>query len=126
MILNSKSLVTRYNQALINNPIVATWVIAEKCKGMPKHFQGSTLLHIGLNMQIPIHDLRVDENGISGTLSFNRVPHFVILPWEAVQEFMSEGERLSRKAALDGREPQRPRDRIMARDGNVVKVKFGK
>lgn len=127
MILNAKTLMLRYTQALADHPIVATWVLAEQCQGMPKHFQGSTLLHIGLNMRVAIPDLRVDETGISGTLSFGRVPHFVVMPWEAVQEFMSEDERI-RLCAEEAKkkEARDSESRVMARDGNVVKVRFGK
>jgi hypothetical protein len=126
MILNPKTLMVQYSKALEYYPIVATWVIAEKCQGMPTHFEGSTLLHIGLNMKVNIPDLRVDEAGIRGTLSFGRVPHFVIMPWEAVQGFMSEEERLNRCAALDENNSQSSSSRVTGRDGNVVKVRFGK
>jgi hypothetical protein len=128
--------VLRYTQALADYPIVATWVIAEKCKGIPDNFKGSTLLNIGLNMRVPISDLRVNETGISGTLSFNRRPHFVVLPWDAIQQFMSEEERLLRCAAQDsgGLAPSaasRPNPmlgdkRVLGREDNVVRVRFGK
>src|SRR5688572_27119468 len=39
---------------------------------------------IGLNMPVPIPDLVVDSEGISGTLSFNRQGHFCRVPWAAV------------------------------------------
>lgn len=47
-------------------------------------------LDYGLNMPIPIPDLKVDESGISATLSFDREPFVTFVPWEAVVGFASE------------------------------------
>lgn len=47
-------------------------------------------LDYGLNMPIPIPDLKVDESGISATLSFGREPFATFVPWEAVVGFASE------------------------------------
>jgi hypothetical protein len=46
--------------------------------------QPQLVLQVGLDMAIPIPDLRVDERGIYGTLSFNRSPFTCLLPWEAI------------------------------------------
>ena len=43
-------------------------------------------LNIGWQMTIPVPDLKLDEDGISGTLSFNRTPCFCRLPWQAVMQ----------------------------------------
>lgn len=53
---------------------------------IPEHLAGypDLCLCIGLNMTIPIPDLEVNEHGISGTLSFNRVGKFVVVPWDAL------------------------------------------
>ncbi len=53
---------------------------------VPPYFarQPQLVLQIGLDMAVPIPDLRVDEEGIYGTLSFNRSPFTVTLPWDAV------------------------------------------
>lgn len=53
---------------------------------VPPHFarQPQLVLQIGLDMAVPIPDLRVDEEGIYGTLSFNRSPFTVMVPWDAV------------------------------------------
>lgn len=48
-------------------------------------------LHVGWRMAVPIPDLSIDENGITGTLSFNRNPFFCRLPWPAVVQ-VSVGE----------------------------------
>ena len=42
------------------------------------------VLQYGYNMPVPIYDLKVDEQGISATLSFRQVPHLTIIPWSAV------------------------------------------
>lgn len=46
--------------------------------------QPQLLLEIGLNMPVPIRDLRVGDDGMSCTLSFNRSPFFCVLPWASV------------------------------------------
>lgn len=42
------------------------------------------VLQIGLDMPVPIPDLRVDEEGVYGTLSFNRSPFTCRVAWDAV------------------------------------------
>lgn len=53
---------------------------------VPKQFKSTETmtLEVGLNMPVQIVDLRVDENGFSGTLSFNRRPEWVHVSWESV------------------------------------------
>jgi hypothetical protein len=46
--------------------------------------QAQLVLQVGLDMPIPIPDLRVDENGIFGTLSFSRTPFACNVPWSAI------------------------------------------
>ncbi len=46
--------------------------------------QPHLVLQVGLNMVVPIHDLRVEDEGISCTLSFNRAPFFCVMPWAAI------------------------------------------
>lgn len=121
-----------YTQALADYPLVVTWVKVEDCQGLPKHLSGYIRLEIGLNTQIPIRDLRVDEQGISGTLSFSRVPHFVVLPWEAVALFESVDEaeeriaELKKQDAVSGSGNNKGKAKVVAREGNVVRVRFGK
>lgn len=59
---------------------------------VPKHFtrQPQLVLQVGLNMVIPIPDLRVDDDGISCTLSFNRAPFWCHLPWSAVYALVTD------------------------------------
>jgi stringent starvation protein B len=55
--------------------------------------QAQLVLQIGLNMPIPIHDLHLDEEGVSCTLSFNRAPHLCAIPWSAVYALVGEDGR---------------------------------
>jgi hypothetical protein len=62
---------------------------------VPKWFSGQPqlILQVGLNMAIPIPDLKVDDEGISCTLSFNRAPFWCRLPWHAIWALVSEDQR---------------------------------
>ena len=42
------------------------------------------VLQVGLDMPVPIPDLRVDDSGVYATLSFQRTPFTCMVPWEAV------------------------------------------
>jgi stringent starvation protein B len=46
--------------------------------------QPQLVLQVGLDMPVPIPDLRVDDAGVFGTLSFNRTSFTCSVPWEAV------------------------------------------
>ena len=43
--------------------------------------QAQLVLQVGMNMPVPIPDLRFDDDGMSCTLSFNRAPFFCVVPW---------------------------------------------
>jgi stringent starvation protein B len=51
------------------------------------------VLQIGLNMPVPIPDLRLDDDGIRCTLSFNSVPFFCVVPWGSVFAMMGDDGR---------------------------------
>lgn len=55
--------------------------------------QQELVLQFGLNMRIPIKDLEVEEDGISGTLSFSRRPFWCKIPWIAVYAIVSDTDR---------------------------------
>lgn len=55
--------------------------------------QPQVVLQVGLAMPIPIPDLEVDEDGVRATLSFNRSPHWCVVPWEAVFALVGEDGR---------------------------------
>jgi stringent starvation protein B len=59
---------------------------------VPQYFkkQPQLVLQVGLNMAIPIPDLKVEEDGITCTLSFNRKPFWCRLPWTAVFALVGE------------------------------------
>jgi hypothetical protein len=58
-----------------------------------KKGQPQLVLQIGLNMQVPIPDLRLDDDGLSCTLSFNRTPFFCVVPWASVFAMVGEDGR---------------------------------
>lgn len=51
------------------------------------------VLQIGLDMPIPIPDLRVDDAGVYGTLSFSRQAVTCSVPWEAVFAMVGDDGR---------------------------------
>jgi stringent starvation protein B len=62
---------------------------------VPKWFTGQSqlVLQVGLNMAIPIHDLKLDDAGITCTLSFNRSPFWCRLPWSSIYALVGEDGR---------------------------------
>src|SRR5450631_2121994 len=52
--------------------------------------QHRLILQVGLNLPVPIPDLRLDEDGLSCTLSFNRSPFLCIVPWSSVFAIVGE------------------------------------
>ena len=52
--------------------------------------QAQVVLQVGLDMPVPIPDLRVDEEGVFGTLSFKGVPFTCFVPWGAVFALVGE------------------------------------
>jgi stringent starvation protein B len=55
--------------------------------------QPQLVLQIGLNMHVPIPDLRLDEDGMSCTLSFNRAPFYCVVPWGSVFAIVGDDGR---------------------------------
>jgi len=52
--------------------------------------QAQVVLQVGLDMPVPIPDLRVDEEGIFGTLSFKGIPFSCFVPWASVFALVGE------------------------------------
>jgi hypothetical protein len=52
--------------------------------------QPQVVLQVGLDMPVPIPDLRVDDAGVFGTLSFKGVPFSCFVPWGAVFALVGE------------------------------------
>src|SRR5580704_1000031 len=44
-------------------------------------------------MPVPIPDVRVDDEGMSCTLSFNRSPFFCVVPWSSVYAMVGDDGR---------------------------------
>ena len=51
------------------------------------------ILKIGLNMPVPIPDLRLDDESMSCTLSFSRSPFYCIVPWPSVFAMVGDDGR---------------------------------
>src|SRR5687767_2948799 len=51
------------------------------------------ILKIGLNMPVPIPDLRLDDESLSCTLSFSRSPFYCIVPWPSVFAMVGDDGR---------------------------------
>lgn len=124
-----------YNQALCDHYLVATWVRVEKCIGMPGYYKDQVRLDIGLNTPVPIPDLHVDEQGIRGTISFNRTAHYVIIPWLAVDGFMGadKANRILAQAQVDHQQRLKGQNtgptgesKVIERKNNVIRGRFGK
>jgi stringent starvation protein B len=52
--------------------------------------QPQVVLQVGLDMPVPIPDLRIDQEGVFGTLSFKGVPFACFVPWAAVFALVGE------------------------------------
>src|SRR5438552_17777686 len=55
--------------------------------------QPQLVLQIGLNMPVPIPDLRLDDEGMSCTLSFSRQPFYCVVPWSSVFAMVGDDAR---------------------------------
>jgi stringent starvation protein B len=55
--------------------------------------QPQLVLQVGLNMPVPIPDLRLDEEGLGCTLSFNRSPFYCVVPWTSVFAMVGDDGR---------------------------------
>jgi hypothetical protein len=62
---------------------------------VPKWFkkQPQLVLQVGMNMPVPIPDLRVDDDGMSCTLSFNHSPFSCVVPWASVFAMVGDDGR---------------------------------
>lgn len=52
--------------------------------------QPQLVLQVGLDLPVPIPDLRVDDEGVFGTLSFNRSPFTCAVPWDSIFALFGE------------------------------------
>jgi stringent starvation protein B len=54
---------------------------------------GHLVLQVGHDLEPPIPDLRIDEQGISGTLSFKHLPFHVTVPWAAIYGLVDKNQQ---------------------------------
>jgi hypothetical protein len=77
--------------------------------------QPKLVLQVGLNMALPILDLRLDDEGIGCTLSFDRSPFFCVVPWTSVFAMVGQDggamvwpDDVPAEVALQVKEPPKP------------------
>jgi hypothetical protein len=64
--------------------LINVLVVGEECAGLPPHLTGPVCLALGLNLPVRVDPLRVDDEGITAGLSFNRRAGEVFVPWTAL------------------------------------------
>lgn len=59
---------------------------------VPRHLKTNPqlILHLGLNLAVPIRDLEVGDDGVRCTLSFSQRPFYCVLPYPAIFAMVSE------------------------------------
>lgn len=74
---------------------------------IPPHLRGQTqvVFQVGLSMPVPISDLKVDDEGFSGTLSFKGKPYTCYVPWRAVFALVGADDQRGRVWPEDMPEP---------------------
>ncbi len=84
-------------------------IVPPRFKTQPK-----LILQVGLNMALPILDLRLDDEGIGCTLSFDRKPFFCVVPWASVFAMVGDDGRamvwpddVPSEVTLQAKEPPR-------------------
>jgi len=101
--LSNKEKADAFNALLARFNLVVTLDAMHEGAEVPEHLRkpGGLGLLYGLNLAIPIPDLTVTEEGIAGTLSFDREPFETFVPWEAVAAVVIKepGPQASRPAA---------------------------
>ncbi len=79
------ALLLRSSVFLHLDPRVTGVLIPDRLRKQPQ-----VTLQVGNDMPIPIPDLKVDDNGVYGTLSFKGVPYTCWIPWSAVFAVVGE------------------------------------
>jgi hypothetical protein len=72
---------------------------------LPEGLNGHVVLEFGLNMPIPITDMKSDDDALSGTLSFQRKPCKVVAPWSAILSLLPAAEDDSPQLAVTFLQP---------------------
>ena len=82
-------------EALLAHGAVLIHVDARRAEvSVPQRFRAdpSLVLRFGYNLDPAITDLVIDDEGLSGTLTFSGQPYRCVLPWTAVYAAMIDGE----------------------------------
>lgn len=58
---------------------------------IPVNESQGIVLNYSFTFPVPIPDLKIDDTGISATLSFNRIPCATFVPWDAVAQIAVVG-----------------------------------
>jgi stringent starvation protein B len=82
------ALLERSNVDIYLDPRAKGVVVPPQFKREPR-----LILKIGLNMPVPIPDLRLDDESMSCTLSFSRTPFYCVVPWPSVFAMVGEDGR---------------------------------
>jgi stringent starvation protein B len=99
--------------------------------------QAQLVLQVGLNMAVRIPDLRLDDDGMSCTLSFSREPFFCVVPWTSVfamvgddgrgmvwpDDVPAEVARQAQVRAIDGGAQKEPPRSMVARESKTEAAK---
>ena len=70
------------------------------------------LFEYGLDLPIPIPDLKITDAGIEATLSFSREPHSTFVPWDAVVKIGKKFEEGQQESIAPG-VPTRPKLKLV-------------
>ena len=82
------ALLERSNVDIYLDPRAKGVVVPPQFKKEPR-----LILKIGLNMPVPIPDLRLDDESMSCTLSFSRTPFYCVVPWPSVFAMVGDDGR---------------------------------
>lgn len=121
---------------LAEHRVVTLVVSNTHSTGIPEGFKGDgvTRLDVGLDLPVPIRDLRIDEDGLSGGFSFGGRQYPVWVVWDALiavyvdSRFDAQGRCYSISWPTTVRigeeeEPEPPKKRPSARRGHLKAVK---
>jgi stringent starvation protein B len=81
----ARALLLRGSVFIHLDPRLDQVVVPERLRLQPQ-----VVLQVGLDMPVPIPDLRVDDAGIYGTLSFKGAPFTCFVPWDSVFALVGE------------------------------------
>lgn len=74
---------TKFKALLDAHPTLPVHVDASRVSGMPEHLTGRVCLHLGWRL-VPETFLQVNVDGVDCVLSFDRKPHPLHIPWDAL------------------------------------------